>query len=329
VTLDAAAHPHIPVLLEEAVAGLAIRPGGVYVDATFGRGGHARRILAALAADGRLIALDRDPDAAQSAAAIADPRFVFRRAWFSELPAVLDALAIERVDGVLFDLGISSPQIDVAARGFSYRHEGPLDMRMDPDRGEAASAFVARATLRELTEVIRDYGEERFAQSAARAIVAARSNAPIVTTRQLATLLAQALGPRTRGDWGQDPAARTFQALRIFVNRELAELEAVLPRAAARLATGGRLAVISFHSLEDRIVKRFIAAQSTPFAGDPRLARLPLTDAQMPQPPLVPVGRAQKVGTIEASDNPRSRSAVLRVAERTDASWADASGDSA
>ncbi len=310
---------HVPVLLDEAVAALAIRPEGTYVDATFGRGGHSRRILAALGANGRLVALDRDPDAQRAAAAITDPRFVFRRAWFSEMPAVLDALFLPHVDGVLLDLGISSPQVDVAARGFSFRNDGPLDMRMDPARGESAAQFVARASLRELTQVIRDYGEERFAQSAASAIIAARAREPIVTTRQLAAAVAQAVGARTRGDWRQDPATRTFQAIRIFVNRELAELELALPRATARLAPDGRLAVISFHSLEDRIVKRFIAAHSKPYRGDPRLARLALQASQLPVPPITAVGRAVKPSAQECDANPRSRSAVLRVAQRSDA----------
>lgn len=308
---------HVPVLLDEAVSALAIRSEGTYVDATFGRGGHARAILAALGARGRLVALDRDPDAEAAARGIADPRFVFHRAWFSQLPTVLDALSIPHVDGVLFDLGISSPQIDVPARGFSFRSDGPLDMRMDPSRGESAADFVARATRNELATVIRDYGEERFAQSVAGAIVAARARQPIVTTRQLAAAVAQAVGARTRGDWRQDPAARTFQALRIFVNRELDEIAAALPAAVARLATGGRLAVVSFHSLEDRIVKRFIGDLAKPFRGDARLARLALAERDLPAPPIVAVGRARKASDAEIAANPRSRSAVLRVAERT------------
>ncbi|HEY5863876.1 MAG TPA: 16S rRNA (cytosine(1402)-N(4))-methyltransferase RsmH, partial [Casimicrobiaceae bacterium] len=265
---------HVPVLLAEAVESLAIVPAGVYVDATFGRGGHARAILSALGPRGRVIAVDRDPAAAASAAALDDPRFEFRSAWFSELPDVLAALRIVTVDGVLLDLGVSSAQLDDAGRGFSYRFDGPLDMRMDPARGESAADFIARAPVRELTEVIRDYGEERFAQSVARAIAAARAIAPVVSTAQLAAIVRQAVGARTRGDWRQDPAARTFQALRIAVNRELHELSTALPRLAALLAPGGRLAVISFHSLEDRIVKRFMAWGSAPWGGDPRLARL-------------------------------------------------------
>jgi len=310
---------HVPVLADEAIAALAIRSDGVYVDATFGRGGHASRILAALSPQGRLVALDRDPDAQRAALALDDPRFVFRRAWFSEMPAVLDDLDLPLVDGVLLDLGISSPQVDVAARGFSFRNDGPLDMRMDPARGESAAQFIAHASLRELTGVIRDYGEERYAPAVASAIVAARTHAPIVTTRQLAAAIAQAIGTRTRGDWHQDPAARSFQALRIFVNRELEELELVLPRACARLRAGGRLAVISFHSLEDRIVKRFIGAHSKPWRGDPRLSRLSLSEAQLPTPPLAAAGRAVKPSDAECAANPRARSAVLRAAERTHA----------
>jgi 16S rRNA (cytosine1402-N4)-methyltransferase len=308
---------HVPVLLEEAVAALAIRPGGTYVDATFGRGGHALAILARLAPAGRLFAFDRDPAAAASAGGIRDPRFVFRSCWFSRVADELAALGVERVDGVLLDLGISSPQIDDPARGFSFRAEGPLDMRMDPTRGESAAAFLARVTARELTEVIRDYGEERFAQSIARAIVAARAVAPVVGTRQLASIVAQAVGARPRGDRSQDPATRTFQALRIYVNRELAELTLTLPRVVPMLANRGRLAVISFHSLEDRIVKRFLASATQPFGGDPRLARLPIRTAALPPAPLALVGRAVRPTAREIAANPRARSATLRVAERT------------
>ena len=308
---------HAPVMLDEVVTALAIRPDGVYVDATFGRGGHARAILAQLGASGRLVALDRDPDAERSAQAIVDPRFTFRRCWFSEFPDALATLGIARVDGFLLDLGISSPQIDNPARGFSFRADGPLDMRMDPTRGESAAAFLARATAREITEVIRDYGEERFAQSIARAIVTARTLAAVQRTRQLAAIVAKAVGARPRGDRSQDPATRTFQALRIFVNRELAELALTLPRAVSSMQTGGRIAVISFHSLEDRIVKRFFAAASQPFGGDPRLAKLPLRADAIPGAPLAPVGRAIRPSEREIAANPRARSAMLRVAERT------------
>ena len=310
---------HAPVLLAESLAALALRDDGTYVDATFGRGGHARAILAALGARGRLVGVDRDEDAERSAATIDDPRFTFRRGWFSALPDLLAPLRIDTVDGVLLDLGVSSPQLDRAERGFSYRLDGPLDMRMDRSRGETAAAFIAQATVGELTKAIRDYGEERFAQSIARAIAAARQREPIVSTRALAAIVAQAVGARTRGDWRQDPAARTFQALRIAVNRELAEVSLALPRIAAILAPRARLAVISFHSLEDRLVKRFVALASKPFGGDERLARMPIPTSELPRTPLVQVGRAIKPGAGEIARNPRARSAVLRVAERTDA----------
>ena len=308
---------HQPVLLREAVDALRIRPGGTYVDCTFGRGGHARAILARLGPDGRLIALDRDPDAAHEAATIADPRFTFRRAWFSSLGDVLRHSGVGTVDGVLLDIGVSSPQLDDPERGFSFRGDGPLDMRMDPTRGESAAEFIARASARELTEVLRDYGEERFAQSIAGAIVAARTRTPIVRTRQLADIVGQALGARAWRDRSQDPATRTFQALRIFVNRELAELALTLPRALAVLATGGRLAVIAFHSLEDRIVKRFFAMASRPWGGDSRLARLAIADRAIPGAPLAMVGKPVRASDAEIAANPRARSATLRVAERT------------
>jgi 16S rRNA (cytosine1402-N4)-methyltransferase len=310
---------HIPVLRNEAVAALSISQDDVVVDATFGRGGHARAILAALGPGGRLFAIDRDPAAANAARNIDDSRFTFRHAWFSELPEILTAWRIDSVDAVLIDLGVSSPQLDDATRGFSYRFEGPLDMRMDPTRGESAADFLARASVRELTEAIHGYGEERFAQSIARAIASARAVAPIVSTKQLAAIIGETVGARTRGDWHQDPAARTFQAIRIVVNRELTELSTALPRITALLSPGARLAIISFHSLEDRIVKRFIAFASQAFGGDPRIARLALRSSALPEVPLRKIGRAQKPSIDEIRRNPRSRSAVLRVAERTGA----------
>jgi 16S rRNA (cytosine1402-N4)-methyltransferase len=308
---------HVPVLLDEAVAALSIAPDAVVVDGTFGRGGHARAILAALGPRGRLIAIDRDPAAEIAARAIDDPRFAFRRAWLSELPGVAAALGAAKVSAVLFDLGVASPQLDDPARGFSYRFDGPLDMRMDPTRGESAAELIARANVRELTEVIRDYGEERFARSIADAIAARRAVAPIASTRELAQIVREAVGARTRGDWRQDPAARTFQAIRIAVNRELAELSSGLPRATALLAPGGRLAVISFHSLEDRIVKRYLAWASQPFGGDPRAMRLPIAASALPDVPLQRIGRAVRPTDAEIARNPRARSAVLRVAQRT------------
>jgi len=308
---------HVPVLLEEAVAALAVKPGGTYVDATFGRGGHSRRILARLDARGRLIALDRDPAAEAVARAWSDARFRFHRAQFSELPQILDAERIGKVDGVLLDLGVSSPQIDDPHRGFSLRADGPLDMRMDPTRGTSAADWLAAVTEHELRRVIADYGEERFAQQIARAIVAARAHEPLVRTRQLAAIVAKAVRARGRSDRSQDPATRTFQALRIHINQELTELSLALERVLPRLAIGGRLAVISFHSLEDRLVKQFLRKHAEPYGGDARVARLPIATRALPLPPLRLVGRAIRPGADEIAANPRSRSARLRIAERT------------
>jgi 16S rRNA (cytosine1402-N4)-methyltransferase len=274
-------------------------------------------MLDVLDARGRVIAIDRDPAAEAAALAIVDARFTFRRGWFSELPDILAGLGIRAVDGVLLDLGVSSPQLEDPARGFTFRVDGPLDMRMDPSRGETAAAFLARASVGELTRVIRDYGEERFARAAAGAIAKARDAGPIVSTRQLAAIVAQAIGTRTRGDWRQDPAARTFQALRIAVNRELHEVSAALPRITTLLCVGGRLAAISFHSLEDRIVKRFLAFASKPFGGNAQLARMPIAEAALPAVPLRIIGRAIKPSAAEIARNPRARSAVLRIAQRT------------
>ncbi|MGH8725828.1 MAG: 16S rRNA (cytosine(1402)-N(4))-methyltransferase RsmH [Burkholderiales bacterium] len=296
---------HQPVLAQEAIDALALRPDGIYVDATFGRGGHSRLILERLGPQGRLIALDRDPQTAQAARAIADARFSFVRTRFSDLSALP-----AQVHGMLFDLGVSSPQLDDPARGFSFRHDGPLDMRMDPEAGMSAADWLAAAEEQEIKGVIRDYGEERFAKQIAAAIVAARRGSPIVRTRQLADLVAQAV--RTR-EPGKDPATRTFQAVRIHVNRELEEVSLTLPQATARLAPRGRLALISFHSLEDRIVKRFMQGLARPEL--PR--RLPVRASEMPQPVLRIVGRALRASPEETRRNPRARSATLRVAERT------------
>ena len=313
---------HVPVLLEEAVAALAIKPGGVYLDATFGRGGHSRAILDRLGPDGLLIALDRDPDAEAAAASWRDPRFRFRRSWFSEAPQALDAEGIGAVDGALFDVGISSPQIDDPARGFSLRADGPLDMRMDPTRGSSAAQWLATVTERELKGVIADYGEERFAQQVARAIVAARAQGPIVRTGQLAAIVAKAVGARGRRDRSQDPATRTFQAVRIHINQELAELPLALESVLPRLKSGARLAIITFHSLEDRLVKQFFRRHAHAYGADERLARLPIADAKLPLPPLKVIGRAIRPSAGELAANPRARSAHLRVAERTEGALA-------
>nr|WP_306440838.1 16S rRNA (cytosine(1402)-N(4))-methyltransferase RsmH [Neisseria dentiae] len=308
---------HITVLLHEAVDALAVRENGVYVDGTFGRGGHSRLILSKLGSEGRLVVFDKDPQAVAVANELAaqDKRVSVVHNGFATFQTALDGLGIGKIDGALFDLGISSPQIDEAARGFSFRFDAPLDMRMDPTRGISAAEWLASAAEQEIHEVIKNYGEERFSRQIARAVVSQRETAPIDTTRKLAQLVAQNVRSRERG---QDPATRTFQAVRIFINRELEEIEAVLPQAAGRLKEGGRLAVIAFHSLEDRIVKQFIKrySQHPPM---PRWAAV--KEADLPQPPLKPVGKAIKPGGEETATNPRARSAVLRVAERTGGSF--------
>ncbi len=307
--------PHITVMLEEAVEGLAIKPAGVYVDGTFGRGGHSRKILEKLGNKGRLIALDRDLAAVSSAASIQDARFQIVHRHFAALEEVLSELDISTVDGVLLDLGISSPQIDIGERGFSFRFDGPLDMRMDQSSGQTAAEFVAVATEQKLAEVIKAYGEERFAKQIARAIVAARAGGDAIsTTKQLAKIVASAV-PKIEP--GQDPATRTFQALRIFLNQELEELSLVLPQCLRMLAPQGRLSVISFHSLEDRIVKHFVKGEQD---RDDLPSNFPVLAKDLPQPRMMAIGKAQKPSVQEVKKNPRSRSAVLRVAERTNVS---------
>ncbi len=301
---------HVPVLAQEAVAALAIQPDGVYVDATFGRGGHSRLILAQLGANGRLIALDRDPDAIRSGADLQDSRLTLVQRTFSGLDAVLGELGMPRVNGILLDIGVSSPQLDDATRGFSFRFDAPLDMRMDPGSGLSAADWLATAAEGEISEVIRSYGEERFAKSIARAIVAARQVEAIRTTGQLARLIAATIKWH---ETGQHPATRSFQAIRIYINRELEELSAVLPQCVDALLPAGRLAVISFHSLEDRIVKRFMRDEAL---GEQAPRRLPIPAAMLKPGRLKLVGRAQHASDAELAANPRARSAVLRVAER-------------
>lgn len=301
---------HVTVLLREAVEALAIKPDGVYVDATFGRGGHSRRILAELGSEGRLIAFDRDPRAIEVGRALNDSRLTLVHEPFSEFAAVLDRLGVRAVDGVLMDLGVSSPQLDDPSRGMSFRFDAPLDMRMDTTRGESAAEWLARASVAEMSNVLRDYGDERFAYAIAKAIDAARQGGDVTTTGQLAEIVAATV--RTR-EPGQHPATRTFQAIRICVNRELEELSLILPQAVARLRSGGRLAVIAFHSLEDRIVKRFMRDCAKP----PALPRgLPVREADRPKPLLALVGSAVRASKGEVQMNPRSRSAIMRVAER-------------
>lgn len=309
---DSAALPHQPVLLAEVLAALNLRPDGCYLDATFGRGGHTAALLAALGPEGRLLALDRDPEAERCALARfgEDCRLAFMRSAFGRLAErVAEAGLMGRLDGVLFDLGVSSPQFDDPARGFSFSRAGPLDMRMDPSMGISAATWLARVDAAELERVLAEWGEERFHRRVARALVAARQRAPIVTTAQLAEIIAAAVPTR---EPGQHPATRAFQAIRIAVNDELGQLQAALPQAVQALAPGGRLAVISFHSLEDRLVKRFLRDQARgrewpldlPVQGGPEGMTLRL------------IGRAIRPGAAEIAANPRARSAVLRIAER-------------
>ena len=306
---------HVAVLLEEAVAALKIREDGVYVDATFGRGGHSRAILERLGPRGRLIALDRDPAAVAVGQAMADTRFHMVHAPFSDLASAVRAAGLTQVDGVLFDLGVSSPQLDEAERGFSFRFDAPLDMRMDTSRGMTAAEWLNQAPVEEIAKVVRDYGEERFAKAVARAIAQARTIAPLTSTRQLAVVVASAVRSRERG---QDPATRTFQAVRIFINRELEEIAQALPQAATLLKTGGRLVVISFHSLEDRMVKHYMRQESP---GEQVPLEIPLPASALRGGCLALVGRATRPSAIEASANPRARSATMRVAERTEVPW--------
>jgi 16S rRNA (cytosine1402-N4)-methyltransferase len=301
---------HVTVLLDKAVESLAIKADGIYMDATFGRGGHSRHILSVLGQSGRLVALDRDPQAIAAGAVIADARFQLVHRAFGELAEAAGEAGVSGVDGVLFDVGVSSPQIDDGERGFSFRHDAPLDMRMDTTQGETAAEWLARAEMRDITEVIRNYGEERFAFQIAKKVVAARLEQPIVTTAQFAALVRATV--RTR-EPGQDPATRSFQALRIHINQELRQLEVALPQALDLLKPGGRLVVISFHSLEDRIVKNFMRAQASP---DTLPKGLPLRADQLPPPKLRLIGKAIRPDAAEVAANPRARSAVMRVAEK-------------
>lgn len=302
---------HRPVMLDEVLEALAPKPEGIYVDATFGRGGHSGAILARLAPSGRLIALDRDPAAvAEAQRCFADDaRFTIVHAPFSRLREVLEPLGVwGRVDGLLLDLGVSSPQLDEAERGFSFMRDGPLDMRMDPSSGESAAELLARIDETALADILWRFGEERYARRIARAMVEARRQMPITRTLQLAELIARVV---PRREAGKHPATRSFQALRLYVNQELAELSAVLPQAYEALALGGRLAVISFHSLEDRMVKQFLRGEPAP-----QLPReIPLMATTRPTPWRL-LGRALKPSAAEIQVNPRARSARLRVAEK-------------
>jgi 16S rRNA (cytosine1402-N4)-methyltransferase len=305
---------HTPVLTEEMLAALAVRPSGLYLDATFGRGGHAARILESLGPQGRLIALDRDPSAIAAGRVrfAAEPRLQLLHGEFGELATLVRAQAPgAQFDGIVFDFGLSSPQLDDAARGFSFSQDGPLDMRMDPTRGRPVSEWLRQASADQMRHVIATYGEERFAGRIARAIARVREAEPLTRTSQLAALLTRVV--RTR-ESGKHPATRTFQALRIWVNDELAQIERGLAQALELLAPSGRLVAISFHSLEDRLVKAFISRHSEP---DPAFAHWPELPPQA-QPPLRRIGRKQRASLDEIRANPRARSALMRVAERVE-----------
>lgn len=299
---------HVPVLYAQVLEGLRVLPDGRYLDGTFGRGGHARGVLEQLGPKGRLLLMDKDPEAIASAVAEfgGDARVVIRRGSFAALANWAETEA--GLDGVLFDLGVSSPQLDDARRGFSFQNDGPLDMRMDPDTGESAAAWLERAEERKIADVLWACGEERMSRRIARAIVERRDESPLVTTAELADLVAATIGRR---EPGKHPATRTFQALRIHLNRELEDIDAGLAAAYSRLKAGGRLAAISFHSLEDRAVKRFIAGHAKPPAGNRRLPQL-----QAFLPSLRAIGDSIRPDEAETARNPRARSAVLRVAER-------------
>jgi len=301
---------HTAVLSEQAVDGLNVRGDGVYVDCTFGRGGHSRLILARLGKAGRLVALDRDAEAVAAGGTIDDGRFRMVHGRFGRVGELAGGAGVTQADGILLDLGVSSPQLDDPARGFSFRFDAPLDMRMDTSGGITAADWLARATQSEIREVIRTYGEERFAKQIAAAIIAARARGPLRTTRQLAALVAEAVPAR---EPHQDPATRTFQALRIFVNQELEELSLALPQCVELLRPAGRLVAISFHSLEDRIVKRFLREAARP---DHLPARLPVRARDIPGPRLRLVGRAVRPDPAEIAANPRARSAMMRIAEK-------------
>ncbi len=305
---------HISVLLQETIEGLNIRPDGIYLDGTFGRGGHSRVILSQLNAQGRLFAIDRDPQAIAAAAEFAaDSRFHISHCAFAELATVAAEQQINgQLDGILLDLGVSSPQLDDAERGFSFMRDGPLDMRMDPTSGISAADWLAKADVEHITFVLREYGEEKFAWKIANAIVDSRDAAPLTRTSQLAALIAATV-PKSFKE-KKHPATRSFQAIRIYINSELEQVKTALDAALLALKPGGRLAVISFHSLEDRLVKQFMRQHSKP----PAVPKgLPLTEAQLKRHlPLKLIGKAIMPSEAELAQNPRSRSAVLRIAEK-------------
>ena len=305
-------YSHQPVLLKEVLAGLSIEPDGVYVDGTFGRGGHAGAILAMLGPEGKLLAMDKDPEAVQSATLQfgRDPRFEIEQGSFTMLGRMVAKQHLQgQVNGLLLDLGVSSPQLDDASRGFSFSADGPLDMRMDSTQGISAAQWLQEADEQQISKVLKTYGEERFSRRIARAIVAARGTQVLQSTAQLAELIAAAVPAHEKH---KHPATRSFQAIRIYINHELDDVTAVLEQVPDMLAVKGRMAVISFHSLEDRIVKRFIRDE---YRGEQPPQEFPLAGMDY-QPRLKPVGRAIRASEEEVAGNPRARSAVLRIAER-------------
>lgn len=305
---------HQAVLLREAVNALLTNKNGIYVDATFGRGGHSEKILECLGPKGRLVALDRDPQAIELALTLVstEPRLTAVYTKFSRLQSLLKTLNITKIDGVLFDFGVSSPQLDDRERGFSFRHQSFLDMRMDPNNGLSAREWLQQVSQEKLAQVIKDYGEERHHKKIAQAIVAYRQKAPLDTTQALADIVKQSVKAREKN---QHPATRTFQAIRIEINHELEEIKTVLPQVAALLKEGGRLVSIAFHSLEDRLIKHFIKGSK----DDPELPKwvmLKSNEIKRQQPPLRAIGRPIRASQAEIARNPRARSAIMRVAER-------------
>ncbi|MDC1311623.1 16S rRNA (cytosine(1402)-N(4))-methyltransferase RsmH [Burkholderiales bacterium] len=309
--VDGPIDSHTPVLLYEAVDALNIKPDGVYIDGTYGRGGHAKEVLKRLSSRGLLVAIDKDPQAVCAGKRLESANFKMFHGTFGDVKTILKKIGVCGVDGVLLDLGVSSPQLDSAARGFSFSHDGPLDMRMDTDSGSTAEAWLNCVTQTELARVLKVYGEERFAPRIAKSIVTARTGERISTTRQLRELVEKAIPRKFHA--AKNPATKTFQAIRIHLNRELEDLEALLSQVASILLDGARLVIISFHSLEDRIVKRFIVRESRSNVPD----RLPIRQKDLPKTLFKSIGKATRPTAAEIERNPRSRSAILRVAQRS------------
>ena len=312
INAELASQLHIPVLLNEAVDSLNIKPGGIYVDGTFGRGGHAKEILKRLNEEGLLVAIDKDPRAVLEGKKIEAKNFKIFHGTFKDIRTILSAIGISHVDGILLDLGVSSPQIDNPLRGFSFSNDGPLDMRMDTKKGQTAEEWLNSAPQSEIVRVLKVYGEERFAPRVAQFIIETRVAERLTTTNQLRRVVERAIPRKFHINTGRNPATKTFQAIRIHLNRELDDLEDFLGQASSVLMSGARLVIISFHSLEDRIVKHFIARESKPNVPD----RVPIREVDLPKTPLRAMGKAVRPTDNEVDRNPRSRSAILRVAER-------------